>query len=95
MGDPLSKTIKKQKARRLGAAFKPGYPQTYLKSQRRPIYRRRRASQQKELDRLMTCKDLTKEQAMHILREKYKKAGMRFLPKNKKNGKVEVGVVRP
>ena len=81
----------KKKARELGAAFKPGYPQTYLKSQRRPIYRTQRASQQRELDRLMTCRGLTKMQSMHILREKYKKVGMRFLPKNKKQGSVETG----
>jgi hypothetical protein len=85
----------KKKARALGAAFKPGYPQTYLKSQRRPIYRTQRASQQKELERLVVCRDLTKAQAMKILRGKYRKVGMRFLPKNKRNGKVEVGVVRP
>jgi hypothetical protein len=85
------KCMDKKKARELGAAFKPGYPQTYLKSQRRPIYRRQRASQQKELDRLVACRDLTKEQAINILRNKYRKVGMRFLPKNKKNGTVEIG----
>ena len=77
-----------EKAIELGAAFKPGYPTTYLKSQRRPIYRKQRAAQKRELDRLMTCRNLTKEQSMKILRKKYSKVGMRFLPKNKRHGKL-------
>lgn len=88
MDDPLTSTVDLRKAKRLGSAFKPGYPQTYLKGQRRPVFRKQRAAQQRELDRLMVTKGLTKGQAMDILQKKYRKKGMRFLPTYKKRKKI-------
>ena len=87
MDNPLTTIVHKQKARRLGSAYKPGYPQTYLKSQRRPIFRKQKAAQLRELERLMITRELTKDQAMDILRRKYAKKEMRFLPTNKRKNK--------
>lgn len=69
-----------KKAKELGSSFKAGYPATYLKSQREPIYRTQRAAQERELERLIATSLLNKEQAMRILRKKYAKKNMKFLP---------------
>lgn len=68
-------------AKKLGAAFKKGYPATYTKSQTKPIFRKSRREQKKELMRLFYTTGLEMGQCMSILRRKYAKKKMKFLPK--------------
>jgi hypothetical protein len=49
-----SKILKNEaKARELGAAFKKGYPVTYLKNQTKPIYRTSAYWQRVKMERLV------------------------------------------
>ena len=69
----------KKKAKELGAAYKKGYPRTYLKHQRSPIYRWSRKAQKKELDRLMAASGVPRPMAITILKKKYHRVGIDFL----------------
>jgi predicted aconitase len=69
-------------AKKLGAAYKKGYPVTYLKNQTKPIYRKQRPAQEKELKRLIAATGMEKGMAMAILINKYKKKHMKFLKRS-------------
>jgi hypothetical protein len=60
------------------------YPATYLKSQKKPIYRTQYAAQERELFRFMLVTGLPKGESIAILTNKYKKVGMKFLDKTNK-----------
>ena len=70
-----------ERAKKLGAAYKPGFPETCLKSQTRPIFRTQVAAQKRELGRFVATTGVSFGQAMSVLRKKYDKAGMGFLPR--------------
>jgi hypothetical protein len=61
----------KRKAKQLGAAFKKGYPPTYQKSQTKPVYRRSRLAQEKEIQRLKATRGLPYHFAYGIIKKKY------------------------
>ena len=69
----------KTKARKLGAAFKKGYPPTYLKSQTKPIYRKTAAGQKQEIERLAAVRGLPFHFAYGIIRKKYLSKNKPFL----------------
>jgi hypothetical protein len=61
----------KIQAKKLGAAFKKGYPPTYQKTQTKPIYRRSRLAQEKEIQRLKATRDLPYHFAYGLIKKKY------------------------
>jgi hypothetical protein len=61
----------KSKARKLGAAFKKGYPPTYMKTQTAPIYRTSRAAQEKEILRLQATRGIPYGLAYGLIKKKY------------------------
>lgn len=71
------------KARRLGAAFKKGFPATYTKSQTGPVFRKSWRGQKRELDRLVFTTGMSWKLAYGILKKKYGRAGMKFRPHKK------------
>lgn len=75
-----------QKAKKLGANFKEGFPATYTRTQTSPTYRVSKGAQKKELWRMFyTTKALGHPMTIGMcysqLRKKYAKVGMKFLPK--------------
>jgi hypothetical protein len=66
------------KAKKLGSAFKKGYPKTYLKSQTKPIYRTTKFAQEKEVLRLQATSKIPYNMAYGIIRKKYNKKGVEF-----------------
>jgi hypothetical protein len=68
----------KRKAKQLGATYRKGYPDTYLKGQKEPRYRKSMQAQKKELDRLTASSGMPRNMALGILRKKYLKVGKEF-----------------
>lgn len=77
---PRPKTLNVAKARKLGAAFKKGFPPTYTRSQTKPAFRKSWHGQKRELDRLVFASGMSWKLAYGILKKKYGKAGMKFYP---------------
>lgn len=78
----ISDYDQEETARELGAAFKKGYPETYLKSQTGPIYRESEEPKKKELERLVAVlvshgheKSAAYAIAMSQLKKKYEGHG--------------------
>ena len=68
-------------ARELGAAYKPGYPATYTKSQTGPVFREKPRAQKTELERLVAVSGMSWGAAFNKLKDKYEKAGHEWHPK--------------
>jgi len=63
---------------KLGAAYKKGYPKTYLKTQTQPIFRKTISGQEKEVQRFMAVTGLPRRYSINLLKNKYKKSKIKF-----------------
>jgi hypothetical protein len=71
--------VKNEKAaRELGAAFKPGYPETYTESQTGPVFRESPHGQRQEIERLAYTAGLSYGTAHEIIKRKYEKEGVEW-----------------
>lgn len=71
----------RKRARELGAAYKPGFPDTYLKNQVAPVFRTSRGAQSKEVDRLAAVRGIPRPFALNLIRRKYARSKVKFLLK--------------